>query len=77
MALQRTNQELSAGIQDRNNAEVRSVRASAAALTAERDALRDELRRLETRVEHLQADCKRAAADAETARSQQQHYKVG
>ncbi|KAJ8711314.1 hypothetical protein PYW07_008556 [Mythimna separata] len=75
MALQRSNQELSAGIAERNSAEVRSARAAAAALQAERDALRDDMRRLEARVEQLQADCKRAAADAESARSQQQHYK--
>ncbi|KAJ8712973.1 hypothetical protein PYW08_008277 [Mythimna loreyi] len=75
MALQRTNQELSTGIAERNSAELRSARAAAAALQSERDALKDDMRRLETRVEQLQADCKRAAADAETARSQQQHYK--
>lgn len=77
MVLQRTNQELSAGIAERSSAEVRSARAAAAALQAERDALKDDMRRLETRIEQLQADCKRAVADADTARSQQQHYKVG
>lgn len=76
MALQRTNQELTAGIADRNNAEVRNARAANASLQAERDALKEDMRRLEARIDQLQADCKRAVADADAARAQQQHYKV-
>nr|XP_049699282.1 citron rho-interacting kinase isoform X1 [Helicoverpa armigera] len=75
MALQRSNQELSSSIAERNSAEVRSARAAAAALQVERDTLRDDLQRLEGRLDMLAAECKRAEADADAARAQQQHYK--
>lgn len=76
MSLQRSNQALAAANTERGNAELRSARDAAAALQAERDLLHQQLQRLEARVVQLQADCQRAAADADAARAQQQHYKV-
>lgn len=76
MALQRTNQELTTGIAERNNAEVRNSKAAAAALQKERDTLRDDLRRLQTKCDTLQTDCNRALVEADSAKSQQQHYRV-
>lgn len=76
MALQRTNQELSTSLAERSNAEARAATAAANALQAERDALRDELRKAEARVAELQAECARALATADSANLQQQHYKV-
>jgi hypothetical protein len=76
MALQRTNQELSSGISERATTELQAARAQAAAVAAERDVVRADLRRLEARVAELQDDCSKAAAAAETARAQHLHYKV-
>ncbi|XP_075983571.1 uncharacterized protein LOC142981496 isoform X2 [Anticarsia gemmatalis] len=75
MALQRTNQELTSGIAERNSAEVRNAKAAAASLRTERDTLRDDLRRLQAKCDSLQSDCSRALAEADSAKAQQQHYK--
>ncbi|XP_049879050.1 citron Rho-interacting kinase isoform X2 [Pectinophora gossypiella] len=75
MALERTNQQLSTNISDRTNAELRAAQASVAEIQAERDALREDFRRLESRVAELQAECARATALADTAQQQQKHYK--
>ncbi|CAG9791433.1 unnamed protein product [Diatraea saccharalis] len=75
MALQRTNQELSTGIAERNANEVHAARAHAASLQSERDVLKEDLRRLETRIAELQGECARATAAADSARSQHQHYR--
>lgn len=76
MALQRTNQELTTGITERSSAELRAAKAQAADLQAERDGLKDDLRRLEDRVAELQGECSRAVAAADSARMQHLHYKV-
>lgn len=76
MALQRTNQELTTGITERSSAELRAAKAQAADLQAERDGLKDDLRRLEDRVAELQGECSRAVAAADSARVQHLHYKV-
>ncbi|KAG6446840.1 citron rho-interacting kinase isoform X2 [Manduca sexta] len=75
MALQRSNQELSSGIAERNNIVAREARAEVAQLQAERDGMREDMRRLETRIEELQAECASAVASAEAQRAQHQHYK--
>ncbi|CAG4932824.1 unnamed protein product [Colias eurytheme] len=75
MALERSNQELSSGIKERSNAEIRAVKAQASELQSERDLLREDMARLETRVRELQVECTNALAAAETARSQHKHYK--
>ncbi|RVE50300.1 hypothetical protein evm_005135 [Chilo suppressalis] len=75
MALQRTNQELSTGIAERNASEVHAARAQAASLQSERDVLKEDLRRLEARIAELQGECARATAAADTARTQHQHYR--
>ncbi|XP_072934442.1 uncharacterized protein [Epargyreus clarus] len=75
MALQRTNQELSTNVAERNSAEVRAVHAQAAELQAEKALLRDQLTRLESRVAELQAECSSALASADSARAQHKHYK--
>ncbi|XP_038215330.1 citron Rho-interacting kinase-like isoform X2 [Zerene cesonia] len=75
MALERSNQELSSGIKERSNAEIRAVKAQASELQTERDLLKEDMARLETRVRELQVECTNALAAAETARSQHKHYK--
>ncbi|XP_068623643.1 citron rho-interacting kinase-like [Battus philenor] len=75
MALQRTNQELSSGIMERSNAELRSAQARVKELQNERDTLKEELNKLDARFSELQAENSRANAAAETARAQQKHYK--
>ncbi|KAJ0173065.1 hypothetical protein K1T71_011241 [Dendrolimus kikuchii] len=75
MALHRTNQELSTSLAERSNAETRSARAEAAQLQAEKEVLKSDIRRLETKVEELQAECARTSASADAQRAQHQHYK--
>ncbi|CAH2052087.1 unnamed protein product, partial [Iphiclides podalirius] len=75
MALQRTNQELSSGIVERSNGELRATQAHVAELQTERDSLKEKLIRLETRLSDLQTENIRAHQAAETARAQQKHYK--
>lgn len=76
MALQRTNQELSIGITERTNTELRNVQAQASQLKSERDLLKDDLARAEAKIRELQAECSSAVAAADDARAQHKHYKV-
>lgn len=76
MALQRTNQELSIGITERTNTELRNAQAESSQLKSERDLLKDDLARAEARVRELQAECSSAIAMADDARAQHKHYKV-
>ncbi|CAG5044216.1 unnamed protein product [Parnassius apollo] len=75
MALQRANQELSSGIAERGNAELRAKQAHVSELQTERESLKDEINRLESRLSELQAENARANAAADNARAQQKHYK--
>ncbi|XP_041971909.1 citron rho-interacting kinase-like [Aricia agestis] len=75
MALQRTNQELSAGLAERSSAELRVAQAEANELRAERDVMRADMSRLEARISELQAECAAALAAADSARVQHKQYK--
>ncbi|CAK1590353.1 unnamed protein product [Parnassius mnemosyne] len=75
MALQRVNQDLASGIAERGNAELRAKQAYVSELQAEKESLKEEVNRLESRLVELQAENARANAAAENARAQQKHYK--
>ncbi|XP_050353235.1 citron rho-interacting kinase-like [Nymphalis io] len=75
MALQRTNQELSSGVIERTNSELRAAQTQALELQSERDLLKEDMARVEARVKDLQVECNSALAAADTARAQHKHYK--
>ncbi|XP_026314299.1 citron Rho-interacting kinase isoform X2 [Hyposmocoma kahamanoa] len=75
MALERTIQQLQTNNSERCNIELRAAQATTAELQNERDALKNDMKRLEDKVSELQGECSRAAAAADSARAQQKHYK--
>ncbi|CAH0713758.1 unnamed protein product, partial [Brenthis ino] len=75
MALQRTNQELSMGITERSNCDLRNAQAQASQLQSERDLLKEDLARVEARMKELQMEYSNALAAADNARAQHKHYK--
>ncbi|XP_045516259.1 citron Rho-interacting kinase-like isoform X2 [Pieris brassicae] len=75
MALERTNQELCSGVKERSNAEIRAAKAQANELLSERNMLKEDMERLEAKVQELQNECVSAVAAADAARSQHKHYK--
>ncbi|XP_013167910.1 PREDICTED: citron Rho-interacting kinase isoform X1 [Papilio xuthus] len=75
MALQRTNQELSSGIIERSNSELRATQTRLLELQAERDSIKEELNRLQMKYSELHAENTRNNSAMEAARAQEKHYK--
>lgn len=76
MALQRTNQELSSGIIERSNSELRVAQTHVIELQAERDSIKEELNTLQMKHSELLAENARNNNAVEAARAQEKHYKV-
>ncbi|XP_048482527.1 citron rho-interacting kinase [Plutella xylostella] len=75
MSLERTIQEMTSSAKERANSELRRMQAKVAEMEVERNLLREEQKRLETKVEEMNAQCERNLAAADSARAQQRHYK--